>query len=430
MGEPKYFPAASKEWKNKVYFFNYTSIKNFPVYTANVDKIIRNYFNLYFLNVFLFKEFIIHKLKRLSLNKIYVSKPELKHTNHKVTVTIYVYNKEILSLSSIIHKLIRKFHGILLRIKKEYLPVLSKSEFIEDFYRKFSFKKLSLLKLTRKNRMFKLRQQQMINEYRKNELALREISLKELVIILKPYLYELFIFFRKYKLYFQLNKFKFKEIFLYKLGKIISKFFNKKIEFNIINLHSIAFHPDLFTEFLKLKLKRRKRISVIRAMNFILNRVDFSKSNNIKGNLIKNVDFNLLENKYNNLNVNSLINKNSLSERLMELYSNVLLKPSKKLIQYRKRKNTLKKEIFNSIKYKNLRGIRLEIKGRLTWRYRADRAVYKVLWKGGLKNIDSSFKGLSAVSFRGFINSNVEYSIRTSRRRIGAFAVKGWISGK
>ena len=101
-------------------------------------------------------------------------------------------------------------------------------------------------------------------------------------------------------------------------------------------------------------------------MNFILNRVDFSKSNNIKGNLIKNVDFNLLENKYNNLNVSSLINNNSLSERLMGLYTNVLTEYKKELIQSRKRKKTLKKEVFNSIKYKNLRGIRLEIKGRLT----------------------------------------------------------------
>ena len=43
-------------------------------------------------------------------------------------------------------------------------------------------------------------------------------------------------------------------------------------------------------------------------------------------------------------------------------------------------------------------GIRLEVKGRLTKRYRADRAIFKVKWKGGLKNIDSSFKGLSSVN--------------------------------
>lgn len=86
--------------------------------------------------------------------------------------------------------------------------------------------------------------------------------------------------------------------------------------------------------------------------------------------------------------------------------------------------------IYNSIGYKNMRGIRLEIKGRLTKRYRADRSIYSLKWKGGLKNIDSSFKGLSSVLFRGNSNSNVTYTMTKSKRRIGAFAVKGWISGK
>jgi hypothetical protein len=34
--------------------------------------------------------------------------------------------------------------------------------------------------------------------------------------------------------------------------------------------------------------------------------------------------------------------------------------------------------IFNSINYKNLSGVRLEVRGRLTKRYRADRALFKV----------------------------------------------------
>jgi hypothetical protein len=75
-------------------------------------------------------------------------------------------------------------------------------------------------------------------------------------------------------------------------------------------------------------------------------------------------------------------------------------------------------------------GIRLEVKGRLTKRYRADRSIYFVKWKGGLKNIDSSFQGLSSVLFRGNTKSNTSYSLSTGKRRIGAFAVKGWIGGK
>ena len=75
-------------------------------------------------------------------------------------------------------------------------------------------------------------------------------------------------------------------------------------------------------------------------------------------------------------------------------------------------------------------GIRLEVKGRLTKRYRADRSIYSLKWKGGLKNVDSSFKRLSSVLFRGNSKSNMTYTLSNSKRRIGAFAVKGWISGK
>jgi hypothetical protein len=75
-------------------------------------------------------------------------------------------------------------------------------------------------------------------------------------------------------------------------------------------------------------------------------------------------------------------------------------------------------------------GIRLEIKGRLTRRNRADRAVYKLKWKGGLKNIESSFNKLSSVLYRGHFKPNVTYSVINSKRRVGAFAVKGWMSSK
>ena len=75
-------------------------------------------------------------------------------------------------------------------------------------------------------------------------------------------------------------------------------------------------------------------------------------------------------------------------------------------------------------------GIRVEAKGRLTRRFTAARSVFKVKWKGGLKNVDSSFKGLSAIMLRGDRKSNVEYSIVNSKNRNGAFGVKGWIGTK
>jgi hypothetical protein len=48
-------------------------------------------------------------------------------------------------------------------------------------------------------------------------------------------------------------------------------------------------------------------------------------------------------------------------------------------------------------------------------------------YKGGLKNLDSSFKGVPAVMVRGFVKSNVEYSFISSKNRIGAYGIKGWV---
>ena len=94
---------------------------------------------------------------------------------------------------------------------------------------------------------------------------------------------------------------------------------------------------------------------------------------------------------------------------------------------YKKIMNTIFKKI---IKYKNIGGVKFEIIGRLTRRYRADRAVYISRIIGGLNNPDASFKRVSSVILRGYVNANVDFSIYVAKRRIGAFAIKGWISGR
>ena len=49
---------------------------------------------MYFNNKFIQHTYTSHKLKRNSLNKIFVSKAEIKHTNSKAIITVYVYNRE------------------------------------------------------------------------------------------------------------------------------------------------------------------------------------------------------------------------------------------------------------------------------------------------------------------------------------------------
>ena len=66
---------------------------------------------MYFNHKYLKHKYISRKKKRISFNKIFVSKAEIKHTNSKAIITIYIYNKEKLSLL----KKIRKLKKILIK---------------------------------------------------------------------------------------------------------------------------------------------------------------------------------------------------------------------------------------------------------------------------------------------------------------------------
>jgi hypothetical protein len=254
------------------------------------------------------------KLKRyFSFKKIYVSNIEIKHTNNKATISLYTYDKEKLSLLKKIRKLKRRF-----------------------------FRRIKLL-------MYKYKH---LSSYDKYILLYLK---KELKLI------------RKYKLKLNYNLYKFEESFLYKLSGIINKFYNKKVEFNIVNIKSIAFNSDIFTKIISLKLKARK-ISLIRTMNIILNKAKLPKVNRIieKSRLSKTINSNLLENKFNNLNLNSILINNSKMKDINTLLKDLYSSTNKYI------------SVFDSIKYKNMSGLRLEAKGRLTKRYRADRAIYKL----------------------------------------------------
>jgi hypothetical protein len=88
-------------------------------------------------------------------------------------------------------------------------------------------------------------------------------------------------------------------------------------------------------------------------------------------------------------------------------------------------KNNLQENILNSTKHKNIYGVRLEAAGRLSRRLTASRSVFKLKYKGSLKNINSSYKGLSTVMLRGNTRSNIQLTKISSKTRNGAFGLKG-----
>ena len=410
VGKMQYFPAWSKEWRNSVYHYNSNLIKNFPVYDINIYKIIKSYFNMFFNHQFLKYDYIRPKRRRLSFNKIFLARPEIKHTNSKAIITLYAFNREkfaLLKKIQILTKLTKKIiefvqrKNCLLKIENIFFKfnmifaILKNRNLLQDFYAYYSTLKISKIKAKEQaNKWIKL------------------IFKKELTLI------------RKYKFRLNLNKYKFEDKLLYGLSNIIRKLYNKEIEFNIVNLKNIVFNTDLFTEISTLKIKKRNA-KVVRIMNIMLNKANLPYLNRIQetGRLDNNVSLKLVENKYKTLNIRNIL---GTKFNLDKLLNKIFISINDKLLPQR----GLYDMVFNSIKYKNMAGIRMEVKGRLTKRYRADRSVYKLRWKGGLKNIDSSFKGLSVRKNRGHLNPNVGYSIFASKRRIGAFAVKGWMAGK
>lgn len=80
--------------------------------------------------------------------------------------------------------------------------------------------------------------------------------------------------------------------------------------------------------------------------------------------------------------------------------------------------------IISRLKNKHVSGLRVEAKGRLTKRLTASRAVYKISYKGSLKNIYSSYNKLSTLILRGLSKSNTVYVNTNSKNRNGSYGVK------
>jgi hypothetical protein len=138
-------------------------------------------------------------------------------------------------------------------------------------------------------------------------------------------------------------------------------------------------------------------------------------------------------NKVKNLKVENLFNKGLNSNK--DVLNSLLLKLLNNFSFINKKvKDTnnisLLDFILSSLKHKDMSGVRLEVKGRLTRRLTASRSIFKIKWKGGIRNIDSSYRGISTVMLRGHDKSNVQYSIISSKTRNGAFGIKGWVGSK
>ena len=108
---------AVRNWKSSIYAYNKNAINLIPIKSKYVMKLIKAYFNLYHLQLesLLRKNRLRRRFRKISTNRIFISDGEFKHTNDKVNITLYVYNKQKLNY--------------LLRLKKRYLTLFKKAKF-------------------------------------------------------------------------------------------------------------------------------------------------------------------------------------------------------------------------------------------------------------------------------------------------------------
>ncbi|BCR92947.1 ribosomal protein S3 (mitochondrion) [Aspergillus chevalieri] len=381
----KDFVPAVRDWKNSIYVYNKNALSLIPVASRLVIKLIKGYLNSYNLNIEskLRKERLRRRIRKLSTNKIFVSDGEFKHTNDKVNITLYVYNRQKLNY--------------LLKLKKRYTSLFKKEKF------------LNKLKLIRKVGLNILEKQQenikvltnVLPNYNSKVYSIQNLYYKDFIIkSLKRLKYYML-----YKQLLYINKTKFEYSYLQGLINLIRKIYKKNVEFNIINLKYFYFNSDIFTQPLVLKLRKERKL-----LRYLKSLVKKSKINKIKLDERSRYFFDL---------ENLFTVNNDFDTR--NNFLNDFIKQNK--TEY------LKKVVLNNIKYKRVSGVRIEGAGRLTKRYTASRSQHKVRYKGNLVNVYSSIKGYPSSILRGNFKPNLQYTKLNSKSRIGSFGVKGWVSG-
>jgi hypothetical protein len=478
LGFMRYFPPATQEWFNSIYAYNNIYTKNITIADKNLNKLLKSYFNLYFSKKLLKNKRILARFRRMAVNKVFLSKAELKHTSSKILITLYVYNEEKRALLNRLRRIESILFPSFLFSSKEFyknklLSLKKKLDIVEIIEKNHSLKDWleEIVKYTLEEIKSNKKALETINKLnvRNNELLeieTLENDLKNISTIIatckndpisyknyekmynkffnKSFLEKEIIIIAYYKLLLSLNKSKFEDKFLLKLKPFISKIYNKEVEFNIVNLKSIYLNSDIFTQVISLKLRNRNN-RLLKVLRYFLHMVKLPKINLLKEQFAHINIKNLWINKVKNLTVNSLgiyEAEDSINKLLTGIFTNTKTNFLKKLKvgrsinenNYNKDKCNLNINMVNyvldNLNNKNIGGIRLEAKGRLTRRFTASRSVFKIKWIGSLKNIDSSYRGLSSVLLRGHMKSNVQYSMINSKTRNGAFGLKGWISGK
>jgi hypothetical protein len=374
-----FYTSSSKEWFSSVYSYNKSYIKSLISNDAVVNKLLISYCNMLQDKIkILFKRRRDNKI-RYSANKIYASRAELKHTNTKLFITLYIYNKQKSSIEWFILKLLvlvkdRKLivdgERVFVPNHENRIPAMLKNNF-------FLFRKWNMAFFKTNNNLIRY----FLADLRRKYLKLSNIPTYNIRLLKKLVRLQKILFNSLKLLNFNKSKFNSLNLNLRNLGLIslIEKLYNKKVEINLVELRSIHLNSDVFSSAVALKLRDRKNKAVRVLRKAILQMV-----------------------------------------RIPDLHTLITFDDNSEAMN--------KNNIINTIKQQVVSGVRFEASGRLTRRLTAMRAVFKYRYAGSLKNIRSSFNNKPSTMLRGHVKSNTQYTLINSKTRNGTFGLKGWVS--
>jgi hypothetical protein len=395
------------DMNNSLFFFNNESINNNKGLIKKTLRLNR------LLKYRLRRKSYLKFFKNRSVNKVYVSKPEIKYSIKDVIITVYVYNRERISIlkklatlnnfffiraekSKFKHKNIYKK-----RLLQKSLKKWGKISFPFNFIKRGTiFKIINLTSFYNESYNNINKTIEPNNIYTLLKLNNNKYILNNIKKIFYMNLKKVFIS-KFYISVIYLINFKFNNNNLTELKNKLYKIYNRRVILNIVNLKYLYLENTIFLDALinKLNDRKKKALKVIRKGLSLgkvvkLHPLFYRDKEVVKSNL--NEELNRVDDRLDNLVFKLKKNK----------YINII----------------------SRLKNKHVSGLRIEAKGRLTKRLTASRAIYKVSYKGSLKNIYSSYNKLSTIVLRGLSKSNNEYVNTNSKNRNGSYGIKYWIS--
>lgn len=447
--ETRHYLPATIEWFNSIYTYNHNYIKSLVTSNSVVNKRIKNFFLL----VLKGKNNIFENMSKrnilYSINRIFVSNVYLKHTNNRIIINLYTYNKEKIDLmrkwlflyitwlnkENIVKfkKEDRKIVFVIMHVAflRKQLSIFSKNISNTSFQLYYILKKRDFLKNYESNNQIFHPSTEGLTKYNKNINGGRPtLKYEEFFEIFKDIIgwetfeEEFFLFRKEFTGKPQLNN------HLQNYVKKLYVFYIRKSLADILKTDILLIYYNQMLSLSNYKFNESFMWKKGLGLAYLFRKI-YQKQTKIT----------IVDLKYPHLNSDIL--SDAVSTKLNDRNKKVLpilkkgialansavtgLKYIKSNNSFNMSEENIEKIGFKLLKNKKINGIRLQASGRLTQRLTALRSISKLIYTGGLKNM-SSYYGISHVMLRGYLKSNIQYTNINSKTRNGCYGLKVWVS--